>query len=200
MTRIVSEKTPSTITPPQKFSTERIVYNKWIKTNHGPMINYRMADIKQGAYVGQMYARPVTETIFSSYYPALHSYDSFKIEEIRIEPNERRNGHGASFINIAKNESRRYNCNGRVHVNASRIFDRENPPHIFYRKQGFTSIFKNKIRYIDECIRKHKKMSLEMADNLEMYLPLQCAHSAKQKQVSGSKLAIFIKKIMHFIK
>ena len=142
-------------------------------------------------FAGTMYTKKVTEDLFSQYYPTLSCYDSLKIEYLRTE--ESGLGYGRAFINLAKIQSRKEGCNGRVHLDASRVYTPRRPPHIFYRKCGFTSIYQDRIKYIDECIRKHKQLHWSMADNLPMYLPLKKENTRKVSFYS--KILSYINKL-----
>ncbi len=170
MVRILSTNTPSFLTPPLKKVPDCIVTKYSLATPSGPLFQYRMADTRYGSMVGEMFGRPVTETMFSEYYPIMSNYNSFYIEKLII--NDKGLGYGSKFINFAKSESLKLGCGGKVHVTASRIYSPKNPPHLFYRKNGFTSRDTGKIAYFDKCIKKHKQISPEMADNLAMYLPV----------------------------
>lgn len=126
-----------------------------IKTilNNSKHFSYRMFD-KTGNEVGKMIAYPqYVNTSFREFSPNADKYRSFYIA--KLISYIRNKGIGTSFINIAKKESLRNFCSGNVHVISSDLYDKKNPPHIFYRKQGFNF---NKYsghtqKYIDECIK-----------------------------------------------
>lgn len=101
------------------------------------------------------------------YYPDKDIYHSFYIS--RIKAKEMRKGIGTKLINLAKAESRRYDCDGRIHLDA---VNESNPPFYFYRKMGFDSQDKQKIEIIDKyralgepLPQKYRKWCLAM------YLP-----------------------------
>lgn len=180
------------LTPVIKKVPRLLIYTKDVYSQKYGMISaYNMANTETGEFAGRMYTRKLHEDFTSQYYPTLCGYDSLKIEYLATE--EQNQGYGRAFINLAKVESRRQGCDGRVHLDASRIYCPRRPPHIFYRKCGFTSIYQDKIKYIDECIKRHKPMHWSKADNLPMYLPLEAENSKKVKMYS--KLLLFVKKI-----
>ncbi len=168
-----------------------IVYKQCVDTGFGRMFQYRMCDWKQGKYVGEMYARPVTENMFSCYYPKMHSYESFKIESLVMD--EKRQGYGKKFINLAKKESQKYGCEGRVHLLASQAYSPKNPPHLFYRKIGFTSRFTKKVKYFDQCIKKGVQVDWQEAFNLPMYLP-------EYEPPKVSKIKVYMRFLRRFFK
>jgi len=127
-----------------------------------------MADVKTGEFVGEMYGGVATETFASDYYPNLSTYDSYKIERLYIT--HKREGYGTKFLKFAEKESQALGCGGRVHLLASRLFSPKNPPHLFYRKNGFTSRDTKLMDYFDKCIREHKQIDVDMANNIPMYL------------------------------
>lgn len=185
------------LTPKMNTVPRLIIYSKkFVSKKYGPMIQYNMADTITGEFAGKMYARPVMEDFFSPYYPTLGCYKSFKIEYIQTE--ETNQGYGRAFIKLAKAESRKHGCEGRVHLDASRIYTPTRPPHIFYRKCDFTSVYTDRIKYIDECIKEHKEMHWSMADNLPMYLSLES--ETPQKVKIYSKLLNFVKKVRNIFK
>lgn len=150
----------------------RIVYEDVVTAADYNAYEYRMCDTKTGDYLGKMIAGPMVcrKNIRKSFYPIDKDYKSFYIDELHVTyPNE---GVGSDFINLAKHESRKYDCMGRIHLVASRIFAPTRPPHIFYRKLGFTSNKPKINQHIDWCIKHKRKMHWTKADNLEMYLPI----------------------------
>lgn len=82
----------------------------------------------------------------------------------------KREGYGTEFINFAKNYSKQNNCNGRLILKAdATVADPHNAPHVFYRKQGFTSDDKKAIKNIDKHIRKNKELDPHKTPALIMY-------------------------------
>jgi len=133
---------------------------------------YRMADTRTGQYVGEMIGEVVEhdKSIKHTFYPIKTPYKSFYIAELQIEEQSR--GYGNKFIEFAKNLSRQFGGNGRVHLVASRIFDRQRPPHVFYKKCGFISNNSFMNDYMDSCISSKIQLEPEFADNLNMFLPV----------------------------
>lgn len=151
---------------------------------------YNMFDTQTKEIVGSMTAAPVVyRNPDVELYPIPIPYRSFYISKINID--EKRRGHGSAFIKIARAESKRENCQGRVHLLASRIFSPNNPPHLFYRKKKFVSESPYLNSVMDFYISIKEPLPIEYADNIAMYLPLE---------VSKNRLNFKISKIFNFIK
>lgn len=114
---------------------------------------------KTGKFVGEMKAYQETiYDIYRQFSPNADIYRSFFID--RLTAFVRNQGVGHAFINIAKRESLRRFCLGNVHVISSSFLDKVNPPHIFYRKEGFncSKYQQSTQNYLDECIKNHKQV------------------------------------------
>ncbi len=83
---------------------------------------------------------------------------------------EQGKGFGKEFIEFAKNRSKQLDCEGRVFLMADKgVYGSTTPPHIFYRKQGFTSNDKAYLKIIDRFIKENKKMENKDSKALYMY-------------------------------
>ena len=83
---------------------------------------------------------------------------------------EQRQGYGKEFIDFAKNRSKQLDCDGRLFLMAdSGVLDAEKPPHIFYRKQGFTTSDKKYLKKIDNFIKENKEMENKDSKPIYMY-------------------------------
>ena len=82
---------------------------------------------------------------------------------------DKHQGYGTDFLNFSKEYSKKIGCEGRVLVDAaSTVYDLDTPPHIFYRKNGFTSHEKDRIMKIDRYIKKNKQLPAS-TEALEMF-------------------------------
>ena len=157
---------------------------------------YRMFDIEKDKCIGEMYGRVFKNADCTEIYPEMFKCDVFEINYLNIAPPERRKGYGNKFIKFAQAESRKNNCEGRVFTCASTIYDNEHPSHIFYRKQGFTSVKSNINRAIDKAIETGQELNAKYTEDLLMYLPVK----KKQFRLNMPKLPQVIKKLFkHFI-
>lgn len=159
-----------------------------------PAFQYNAVNTKTGEFSGTMIAAPMKySNPAKRFYPYKHPYKSFFINYLSTENHHQ--GFGKAFIELAKNESKKYNCKGRVHLIASRIYDRTNPPHIFYKKCGFISQSEDINKYLDTCINSNTQMDYFLADNLEMFLPIKEQDHKKSIQIL-TKLTSFLKKLL----
>ena len=154
-----------------------------VSVNRRCIVNvHRMFETKTGKYVGEMVTQPYKNITSNLIYPEEGKTKALEI--VRLLVFQRRKGYGTKFINFAKNESNEYNCNNHLFLLASSLYDPQYPSHIFYRKQGFTSINKKMNKILDKCIAKNEK--LNNAENLIMYMPVK-------KEEPGQKYGFFKK-------
>ena len=118
---------------------------------------YTMMTTQNSRIVGSMWAQP----------QKIDNKNFFNIILLVID--ERRKGFGREFIDFAKNISYQKGCEGRVFLTSDiNIFESKIPPHIFYRKQGFTTNDKAYLKKIDQFIKEGKEMTYK--DNKCIYM------------------------------
>ena len=123
---------------------------------------YKMFNVNNSRYAGLMLARPVKDGGKDVLFIYL------------LIACQKRVGIGTKFIEFAKNLSKKLGCEGRIVLEADKTtFDPHNPPHIFYRKNGFTSDNKKMIKVIDKYIKEGKQLSYKCTPPLKMYYPEQ---------------------------
>lgn len=158
---------------PDKLFYRHEMYNtgETFATDCSPVgYKYHLLDTKTGKQLGEMEARPVLYNIGNrSFYPQIAPYKSFEIDYLKS--NVRDKGNGTKFITLAKNESKALGCKGRVHLIASRVYDYDRPPHVFYKKMGFVSNSSKMNKYLDKCIKFGMNVSQSKSSPLCMYLP-----------------------------
>ncbi len=158
---------------PDKLFYRHEMYNtgETFATDCSPVgYKYHLLDTKTGKQLGEMEARPVLYNIGNrSFYPQIDPYKSFEIDYLKS--NVRDKGNGTKFITLAKNESKALDCKGRVHLIASRVYDYDRPPHVFYKKMGFVSNSSKMNKYLDKCIKFGMNVSQSKSSPLCMYLP-----------------------------
>ena len=132
---------------PIKKRTELLFYNQ-PKSN-----NYRVISLKDG-FVGNFTVEKRNE-LFINY--------------LHLMPEKRRKGYGVKILDFISVLSRKEGLGGKMRVLAALLFDEtENPPHIFYRKYGFTSNDKQALAEIDKHIFDKKQLP-PLFDPLFMY-------------------------------
>ena len=158
---------------PNKLFYRKEMYNtgQTFATDCSPVgYKYHLLDTKTGKQLGEMEARPVLYNIGNrAFYPQVTPYKSFEIDYLKS--NVRDKGNGSKFITLAKNESKALGCKGRVHLIASRAYDYDRPPHVFYKKMGFVSNSSKMNKYLDKCIKFGLNVGQSKSNSLKMYLP-----------------------------
>lgn len=180
---------------PNKLFYRKEMYNtgQTFATDCSPVgYKYHLFDTKTGQQLGEMEARPVLYNLRNkSYYPQVEPYKSFEIDYLKSDVRD--SGNGTKFITLAQNESKSLGCNGRVHLIASRAYDHDRPPHVFYKKMGFVSNSSKMNRYLDKCIKYGKNISQSKSDALKMYLPENSVNVPKISNVG--KIFRLLKKL-----
>lgn len=122
---------------------------------------YRMFSTKNGKSIGEMVAIP----------SVLHQ--TLIIDRLIIPRcANRRQGAGTDFLNFAKNLSKSFGFEKRMMLLASTLsLDPHNPPHIFYRKFGFTTDNKELLKKIDKCIKKGTQLDDYSTPQTLMHYP-----------------------------
>ena len=116
---------------------------------------YHMLDTKRGVIVGKM---------------SVQERQDLYIEFFDINPNERRKGYGTIFLNFAKTLSEKLGLGGNLRVLAGATESgKEIPPHVFYRKNGFTTDNKKVLDRVDNAIRTGEKLDIISAPPVYMY-------------------------------
>ena len=168
-------KTSLLLTKPVKKLPEVLFYSR-------PSTNsYTMISTKNPEILGHMRAF-VSNYHFKDPYLFVHQLVIFK---------NKRQGYGTKFLDFAKNLSKKSGCGGRVRLIATTTaYDPRNPPHLFYRKNGFSSNNKKFIAKMDRYIRKNKQLDYRTTHRLEMYYPEE---PVVKKETGWSRLKDYFK-------
>lgn len=122
---------------PIKRNTELLFYNQ------PNTKNYKVFSIKKGM-IGEFTVEKRNELFINHLY---------------IEPDKRRQGYGAKILDFISGLSKKEGLNGKMRVLASLLDnEKEKPPHIFYRKYGFTANDKQALSEIDKHIFNKKQL------------------------------------------
>lgn len=86
-----------------------------------------------------------------------------------LSSNPRKNGFGKAMIDFAKNYSKQNGCNGYIMLKATSIF--ENTPHLFYRKQNFSTLDAKLDKKMDQFIKANKEATASDFRDMLMHYP-----------------------------
>lgn len=121
---------------------------------------YKMIDVKRCKNVGFMEAAPIV----------FNKQNVFYIKWLLIF--QKRQNFGTKFLDFASNISKQSGCDGKLLVKAATtVFDPHNPPHIFYRKYGFTCSNKKLLKKIDKHIKNNKQLNYRQTPPVDMFYP-----------------------------
>lgn len=154
-----------------KTIPDKLFHRQVLETDCGRPVQYKyhLFDTKTGEVLGTMQGHPTLYNLGNkSFYPEVEPYKSFQID--CLKSNVRDSGNGAKCIKLAIDESWKFGCNGRVHLVASKAFDKKRPPHVFYKKMGFISNSPEMNKYLDNCIKYGRNVSSKV-EYTRMYLP-----------------------------
>ena len=202
MVRIISSKIPSLLTMhfPDKMPHYLVYAKRRVKLIDLYSMKsfkadiFRMVNAENGQYAGEMITRAMKDVKLQEIYPKEKKVDALKIERLIVE--NKRQGYGSAFLRLAQAESEQKGCGGKVFLVASTIYDKNNPCHIFYRKQGYTSTNSYINKKLDRCIINNSKLSSYYSENLLMYRPVD---EVKQPQPQESRLLRFLKNLIKII-
>lgn len=146
---------------------------------------YHLIETRTGELVGKMVAFPITNGL-KQIYDIPQESKIFRVYSLKIDPLRRNEKWGSYFMQFAKNESNRLECDGRLYLVA---YNSEYAPHVFYKKQGLKAVDKRMDRKLDKFIKNNENPIWLPAS--EMYLPLEKEN--ERKSISSLKQNSFIK-------
>lgn len=98
-----------------------------------------------------------------------------------IKSDKKRRGLGSAMIDFAKNYSKQCGCNGYLILRADSGVDKDEIPHLFYRKKGFSTLDKKTDKKLDYYIRHNKSAtSKDFSTKIMHYPPIKEKNSFKQ--------------------
>lgn len=99
----------------------------------------------------------------------LPDYDGNILMISMIESYKKNQGIGKGMINFAKHFSKQNGCNGEIVLFADCSLTPKRVPHLFYRKQGFTTLNKIKDFKMDMFIKKNKDATWDDFSSMRMF-------------------------------
>ncbi len=107
---------------------------------------------------------PTSKNIKSLYISFIRSFDEGKY-------------FGLKMLNLARIESKKLDCNGNMHLEATSLLSKtRHSPHRMYRKFGFSSTDKDKLKIIDKWVKTNKTPNWITLESTPMY------YHSKEKQ------------------
>ena len=104
------------------------------------------------------------------FYPNHQGLDSLYIKYLEVFTFARRQGVGSELIKFAKHISRKIGAQGRLHCIAWNFEHPGNPPHKFYRANGFTTTNPKTNEAIDFAIKHDIPIHPRLTQGTPMYL------------------------------
>lgn len=130
--------------------------------------HYKAFSTKNGNLLGEMIAYPITLEHTSLYYP--NTKNKFKCLYIdELIANVKKHGIGKALIDVAKKESYKKGCDGRINLVASCIDESNISPQTFYYKMGFTTTNK---KHLQEIIRLKDNPNPQMFSDPSTQTPM----------------------------
>ncbi len=174
------------------FFPKQLIFH--IKLNN----NYDLYRIFETENNGRSIAEMITQVddipfTLAGFYPEGNTEPSLKI--VKLIAHKREQGIGSKLIKIAIRISEQMGMKGRVHVLSSDIYDKERPPHIFYRKNKFNSKSKNLLKIIDNMIINGKQKTLKF-HSIRMFYDPECKvgeFANLPEDVAEEKISLFTK-------
>lgn len=170
--------------PPIKYKTPNNIISKKFDFNTCTW-NYKLYAFKdRKAYIAAyMNANPKILAAYSKYNPSSSYINSFYISFIKAI--EEGKGFGLKMLKLAQIESKKLGCNGNLHLEATSLFsEKRHSPHRMYRKFGFSSTDKEKLKIIDKWVKSGKTPNWILLESTPMY------YHPKEKQ-SNYKIRLF---------
>lgn len=129
--------------------------------------SYNLIKTENGEKIGKMYA--FVQDDHHYFYEKFPYLSVLYIENLFVEESERGKGWGKYLMDFVKKLSFAKNCEGRTTLVA---FDPDRSPHLFYRKQGFETLYDDFNEEMDEYIKNNKEFEV-CIDAIPMYLPVK---------------------------
>lgn len=79
--------------------------------------------------------------------------------------------YGTRLLNFAKNLSKQIGCNGYVFLKSDISFTPNRIPHLFYRKNGFSTLNQKTDEKLDAFIKTGKNATLRDFSSMNMFFP-----------------------------
>ena len=117
-----------------------------------------------------------------------------------IKTINRGEGYGKALLNFAKKLSEQSGCEGQIILKATGLYTPMSVPHLFYRKNGFTTLDKKIDSKMDKFIKQGMKATTKDFSDMLMFYP-DMEKKKKKKKLSGKlkKYPQLFEEILHKI-
>ena len=88
-----------------------------------------------------------------------------------IRTSKRGKGYGKALLDFAKILSKQTGCEGQMILKAVGTFSPLSVPHLFYRKNGFTTLDKKTDKKMDKFIKKNQRATQKDFSDMFMFYP-----------------------------
>ena len=170
--------------PPIKYTNPNNIISKKFDFNTCTW-NYKLYAFKERkAYLAALMNTQIRILEpYNKYNPTSKAITSFYISFIRSFKECK--GFGLKMLKLAQIESKRLGCNGNMHLEATSLFsEKRHSPHRMYRRFGFSSTDKEKLKIIDKWVKSGKTPNWILLESTPMY------YHPKEKQ-SNYKIRLF---------
>lgn len=147
--KLASPSYPLTHAYPLKKIPEYLLYKGIQKNSRFSYEIFNIGSTKTQSQLGQMVCHKSNISLRKNYNGPILIID-FITTKIHDK------GYGSILLNFAKQYSKKIGCNGYIVLKADSSFTPKRIPHLFYRKQGFSSFDPITDRKMDRFIRKNK--------------------------------------------
>ena len=148
-----------------KTMPEYLFYlNKVYGDMRPPLYNYYAVSTKSGRKAGQI-------SLFKTNLRHRPDYSGPSLGIGFISATPMQKGVGTVMMNFAKNISKKWGCNGYICLSADVGESPNAVPHLFYRKNGFTTLNREVDRKMDKFINKGKVATYKDFRNELMLFP-----------------------------
>ncbi len=172
-------------TQPLKKLPDKLIYLRNINTAmHPPVEEYVIFSPKSGKIGGIMHCHKMSFKIRPD-------FDGYPLGIDLIRTEKSGEGFGKALINFAKNYSKQIGSEGQICLKAVTSLSPFKIPHIFYRKQGFTTLDEENDKAMDHFIKKNKSATFKDFSSVLMYYP---DTNTKTKETITKKINKFFRK------
>lgn len=167
---------------------DKLIYLRNINTAmHPPVEEYVIFSPKNGKIGGIMHCHKMNVKIRPD-------FDGYPLGIDLIRTEKSGEGFGTALINFAKNYSKQIGSEGQICLKSVTSLSPMRIPHLFYRKQGFTTLDKKTDKLLDAFIKIKNCATYRDFPPILMYYPDK---KACTKENFSGKINNFFNKIFH---